>query len=151
MIGSAEINLRAESPCRTSGLFGREKRQCRNHVAWICAAVVRRTVSAHSLFSRTNRNRTSNNNITTVAQSPHNPPTKNPDVAWLQVTFANVTILADSYPVTYLRSQIRLRFNCGSTAVRLPFDCNSTALRPFVDLRYVRRLTYVWTAALRSQ
>jgi len=39
------------------------KQQCRNHVAWVCAAVVEWTESAHSLLSRMNRNRTPNNNI----------------------------------------------------------------------------------------
>ena len=44
--------------------FWREKQQSRNHVEWVYAAIVRRTANAHSLLSRTNRNRTPNNNIT---------------------------------------------------------------------------------------
>ena len=39
------------------------KQQCWNHVLWVCAAIVQWTASEQSLLSRTNRNRTTNNNI----------------------------------------------------------------------------------------
>jgi len=35
-----------------------------------------------------------------------------------------------------------------TTTIRLRFDCDSTALRPFDDLCYDCRPTWVWTAVL---
>ena len=43
--------------------FWRGKEQCRNRIVWVCATIVRQTVSAQSLLSQMNRNRTPNNNI----------------------------------------------------------------------------------------
>ena len=51
----------------------------------VCATIVWRTVSAHYLLSQMNRNRTLNNNITTITDYICFPPTKSPDVAWLTV------------------------------------------------------------------
>ena len=63
--------------------FCRGKQQCRYRVAWVSAAIVRRTANAHSLHSRTNRKRTPNNN-----KQSHTTfvfPTKSPDWEWLVV------------------------------------------------------------------
>ena len=54
--------------------------------------------------------------------------------------------------VHVIRGFFRIRLLASKTVVTtIRFNCHSTALRPFDDLRYGRRPTYVQAAALRPK
>jgi len=53
--------------------------------------------------------------------------------------YGRSTFVEGRYSKAVVTTTIRARFD----PFRLPFDCSSTALRPFDDLRYNRRPTWL--------
>ena len=90
-----------------------KQQQRRNHVAWVCATIVRQTASSHCLLSRTNRNRTPNDNIinnnhTLHLFSPHKEHGCRMACSHREGSVQLLLFLAVSCPVYVSRSHIIL-------------------------------------------